>query len=84
MEDCTKLANLPSTYYADLPFTKYKATQIIKATGAKKKQFSTDIEFKKFLKNEYAKSFIPLIIDECRDNKDFKKNLITQLLQLSD
>lgn len=83
MEKCVKLADLPSTYYNDLPFTKYKAARIIKSTGARKKQFANDNEFKTFLKVEYVRDMIPMFMDTCRNSEEIRKLFTSQLLQIS-
>ncbi len=83
MQTCDKLADLPSTYYNDMPFTKYKAAKIIKATGARKKQFSNDDEFRVFLKVKYAENLIPMLIGICRESNELRKLLTSQLLQLT-
>ncbi len=81
MDSCKKLADLPSNYYNDLPFTKYRASKIIKSTGCRKKQFNSDDQFKKFLKIEYIKSYIPMIITSCRENKELRIYLTNEILK---
>lgn len=82
MNDYKKLALIPSEYYDDMPFTKYKAAQIIKQTKCRKKQFKNDEEFKCFLKVENAKSYIPLVIEQCKLSDNLKKYLINEILKL--
>lgn len=83
MQNCDKLADLPSTYYNDMPFTKYKAAKIIKATGARKKQFTSDEQFKTFLKVKYAEDMVPMLIGICRESDELRKLFTSQLLQLT-
>lgn len=80
---CEKLGKLPSNYYDDMPITKYKAAQIIKQTKCRKKQFNSDNEYKNFLMDEYAKSYIPMVIEQCKNSSELKNFLIRKLLELN-
>lgn len=90
MDECTKLAQLPATYYDDMPFTKYRANKIIRSTGCRKKQFtkdtnggSADDKFKKFLKAEHARSFFPMILLQCKENPELRIFLTNEILKIT-